>query len=536
MAEFFYRTEDIPPKEIIKFFAETEKDRSIIDVLKNRTPAVLVGSRGVGKSFLLKIAQIELLSTFENDRSFPVYVSFQRSSLIRGEDPDRFQHWMLAKLCSAVLRALEKEGMFGRVPKGASLIAGSEVAANLPNTKIEEIAKQYEGSYRDPELAIDRTAIPSVEEFKDAIEDLAEDLDISRFNFLIDEAAHIFLPAQQRQFFTLFRDLRSHCLICNAAVYPGVTSFGETFQPSHDATMIEIDRDVLDQGYISHMREIVEKQADAATQRNIIQNGQNFATLAYAASGNPRLLLKTLADAPSVVSSELNETIRKFYRTNIWSEHSDLAERYVGHKAVIDWGRQFVETTILPEIKNKNDNYLSSDRNTSCFFWVHRNAPEGVKEALRILSYTGIVKALESGIKATRGEVGKRYAVNLGCLFGLEATPASSAFAIARNLTPKRMTEYGSNHVAFVAMKSLDEGILEAEEGFALEPQFAKPIRVLDLTHWQKEKLESLEIKTVGEVLEASEDDLKKGYYVGDVRARTMKNAAYAAVLEYLSG
>lgn len=536
MTDFFYRTEDIPPAEVGEYFAETQKDRTAVNALKGRTPTILVGSRGVGKSFLLRIAQRELLNNFKEDRVFPIYVSFVRSSLIRSSDVDRFRNWMLAKLCSSAIRSLEKEGLLGGMPRSVNLIAGANVGSHIERTAVEIIADAYEDSYRDPNAPIDKGAVPSVEEFRDAFEDLSGSLNIKRFVFLIDEAAHIFLPEQQRQFFTLFRDLRSHCIVCNAAVYPGVTSFGETFQPRHDATMVEIDRDILDDGYIENMREIVQKQADSTTQRNIIKNGQNFAVLAYAASGNPRLLLKTLTESPGLSSSELNEAIRKFYRSSIWSEHSDLADKYVGHREVIDWGRQFIEGQVLPEIKSKNDQYLTSDRNTSCYFWVHRNAPEIVKEGLRVLSYTGIVKEMESGIKATRGEVGKRYAVNLGCLFALEATPAASSFSIAKSLTPKRMTEFGANHPAYKSIIDIAPMLSEGGQGFALEPQLKKPVSVLDLTNWQKEKLAELSLATVGDVLNASEEQLKLAKYVGDVRARRMKNAAVAAVLEYLSG
>jgi hypothetical protein len=162
--------------------------------------------------------------------------------------------------------------------------------------------------------------LPSVDTMKDALEDLSSELNVTRFALLIDEAAHIFVPEQQRQFFTLFRDLRSHCITCNAAVYPGVTSFGETFQPAHDATMLSLDRDILASNYIESMREIVEKQADSSIFKRIVQNGKNFAILAYAASGNPRLLLKTISMAPAVSSREVSEVIRSYYRTDIWAE------------------------------------------------------------------------------------------------------------------------------------------------------------------------------------------------------------------------
>lgn len=536
MSDFFYRTEDIKPDEVGSYFAETAQDRTAINAIKSRNPAIIVGSRGVGKSFLLRVAQNEMLEIFQKDRVFPVYVSFVRSSLIKSGDEHQFRNWMLARLCSVAIRSLERAGLLGGVPASIGLLAGGQVTSKLGPTKIEEIAQAYENSYRKPAEVIDASAVPSIEDFKDAFEDLADRLSIDRFCFLIDEAAHIFLPEQQRQFFTMFRDLRSHCLSCNAAVYPGVTSFGETFQPSHDATLVHIDRDVLDPKYVENMREIVEKQADSTTQRRIIQNGKNFAVLAYACSGNPRILLKTLAEAPAVSASQVNEVMRSHYRSSIWSEHSALAEKYYGHREVIDWGREFIEGTVLPDLRGKNEAYLAGDKNTSAYFWIHRDAPEVAKEALRILCYTGVLNEMEAGIRATRSEIGKRYMVNLGCLFALEANPASQAFEIAKSLTPKRMTEYGANHSIYrplleaVALKG------DSDEGGHLERQLAKEIDVLDLTQWQKEKLQELGLQTVGEVLEATEEQLKLAKYVGDVRARRMRNAAVASVLEYLSG
>lgn len=536
MSDFFYRTEDIKPDEVNAYFAETMQDRAVINALKGRNPAIIIGSRGVGKSFLLRVAQSEMLKSFDEDRVFPIYVSFVRSSLIKSGDQNQFRNWMLARLCSVALRALERSGLLGSVPASLGLLAGGQVHSKIGPTKIEEIANAYEDSYRRPSESIDASAVPTIEDFKDAFEDLSEKLNIDRFCFLIDEAAHIFLPEQQRQFFTMFRDLRSHCLSCNAAVYPGVTSFGETFQPSHDATLVHIERDVLDAKYVDNMREIVQKQADSTTLRNIVQNGKNFAVLAYACSGNPRILLKTLAEAPSVSSSQVGDVIKNHYRTSIWSEHSALAEKYYGHKEVIDWGRNFIESTVLPELKAKNETYMASDRNTSAYFWIHRDAPEVVKEALRILCYTGILIEMEAGIRATRSEVGKRYMVNLGCLFALDANPTSHAFQIAKALTPKRMTEYGASNPIYKSLTSAVALQGDKEDGGDLKRQFAKPIEVLDLTQWQKEKLKELELLTVGAVLEATEEQLKIARYVGDVRARRMRNAAVASVLEYLSG
>lgn len=536
MSDFFFRTEDIKPEDVGTYFVESKKDREIVDALKSKNPTVLIGSRGVGKSFLLRVAQKELNDTFPVQRVYPVYLSFVKSSLIQSTDPDRFKNWMLSRIASTILRSLLKSGLIAKTSLSARQLAGGEVTESQP-TKLETAAEAYENSWKNPSAPVDGSKIPVVDDLKEALEEIASEANIERFALFIDEAAHIFVPEQQRQFFTLFRDLRSHCITCNAAVYPGVTSFGDTFQPAHDATMIAVDRDILSSEYVENMREIVQKQSvDSTLLRNIAKNIGNFSILAYAASGNPRLLLKTLSATPKVNSSQTNEVIREFYRTDIWSEHSTLADKYSGHRAVIDWGRQFCENQVFPELKLKNDQYLSVDKNTSAYIWIHRDAPATIKEALRVLSYTGILSEQAAGIKASRGEIGTRYVVNLGCLFSLEATPSATSLEIAKGLTPKRMTEYGANHSSYKPLIELAGTFSGAENGHALKIQLDKSIEVLDLSGWQRSKLLELGLQSVGDILTATEDKLKEAYYVGDIRARRMRNAAIAAVLEYLSG
>ncbi|MES2687928.1 MAG: hypothetical protein V4706_13985 [Pseudomonadota bacterium] len=537
MSDFYIRTEDISNEDLLGLFVETDRDRQIINALKSQVPTVLVGSRGVGKSFLLKVAAAEQKRDLATTGAFPVYVSFTKSSLVQFSKPEQFQWWMLAKLCNSVFRALAKEGLLIKAPKQLSILAGGNAAGSSSRSQLEEVEEAFELSWRNPDQQIDVSAVPDVDSFREAIEDVCGELKLSRISLFIDEAAHVFLPQQQRSFFTLFRDLRTSFLTCNAAIYPGVTSYGETFQKAHDANFISVERDPLSSDYGRNMREIVERQADSNTQREIAKNGQLFAVLAYAASGNPRLLLKTIINAKTINSTAINEVVRTFYRQEIWAEHSLLAEKYPGHKHLIDWGRRFVEDVVLSDLQKKNSQSLVTDKSTSCFFWVHRDAPMAVKHALQILAYTGVVSEHSLGIKATRAEVGTRYSVNLGCLFALESLPSQTAFAISQALSVKRMTEFGSNHSSYLDLGTND-GTLEnsAVNREALMQQLGKDISVLDISGWQKSKLRELELNTVGNVLKATEQDLKKAEYVGNVRARQMRNAAEAAVFEYLSG
>ena len=185
---------------------------------------------------------------------------------------------MIARICRAVLRKVRKMGLLSSTPSSANILAGLP-AGHADTDGLAELIRSYEESWKTPGQNVDASGVPDIEEVKEALEDLAEELGINRFALLMDEAAHIFLPTQQRQFFTLFRDLRSHCVTCNAAVYPGVTSYGDTFQPTHDATMVSLNRDINDAGYVGSMRQIVEKQADSTLLKKITKNGQNLSLI-----------------------------------------------------------------------------------------------------------------------------------------------------------------------------------------------------------------------------------------------------------------
>lgn len=530
MSDFKIRTETIKSSKILDYFVETKEDRKIIERLKSDSPIVLVGSRGVGKSFLLRVAEAELKRDIGQYNVVPVYISFTEGSVLQLEDEHDFYQWMLAKMCSGFLRSIKKLGISTPV----SLLAGkSEIEEH---SYLSKLISEFEQTWKDNTKIINSQELPTIDDFKDAVEDICEEAEIESVNFFIDEAAHILRPAQQRQFFNLYRDINSPYINCNAAIYPGVTSFGNNFQPIHDATFLYLDRDVSSTGYVEYMRNIVEKQADSALLSKIAKNMGNFSVLTYAANGNPRALLKTLSQASSISSREVNTTIKSFYKSDIWEEHTLLSNKYSGFTEFIDWGRNFVEDYVLPDIKEKNDLYMSEDKKTTRYFWIHRDAPETVKKALNLLCYTGIISLHTDAVKATRSHVGTRYSVNVGCLLSLENVPASTSLPIVKNTTIKRMTEYGENHSAYDDLKpnvtDFDDSVINS----ALNEQLSKSVDFLDLPLWLIDSLKSIELTQIKDVLDATEDKIQEAYYVGKVRSRYIKNEATSAVFEYLSG
>jgi hypothetical protein len=535
--EFIIRTEDVRPDEVLGLFVPIQRDRELIDKLKSASPLIIEGSRGTGKSLLFRVCEQEQLQEFSASRILPVYLSFARSSLINTTDPRQFQHWMLASLASRIARSISQSGLSTAPTAAIRILSGGDSDKPGAKTKLEILTEEFENSYKDDTAQIDASAIPTVERFKDAIEDICQAIDIRRFNILFDEAAHIFRPEQQRQFFTLFRDLRSPYMTCNAAVYPGVTAYGDSFEMSHDAQIQSLNRDITSPDYVDQMREIVFKQADSKLQETIARQGNIFAALAYAVSGNPRLLLKTIALAGIIRSTEIERVIKEFFRDAIWAEHSGLGERYPGHKAIIDWGRSFVEQFVIPNAIEKNQAWNAEKKSErTCFFWIHRDAPEAVREGLRLLMYTGIVTRLDSGVVATRSHIGTRYAVNIGCLAAPTSAPIAFITDLRQGLSVKRMTEYGANFQTFTEVAKVVGDSIEADVSVVLAKLLKKPVQVLDISEHQKRALASISIDTLGQALNCTEADFMKADYIGPKRSRRIKNVVTAAVIEYLSG
>src|SRR5690606_3683599 len=121
---------------------------------------------------------------------------------------------------------------------------------------LKSIVKAFEDSYKE-QSHIDATSLPDIEDVKEAIESICSENDLERIFIFFDEAAHVFRPEQQRQFFNLFKDLRSPYIICNAAIYPGVTYFGESFETTHDCTYKKIERNIRDSDYLQYFKDIV---------------------------------------------------------------------------------------------------------------------------------------------------------------------------------------------------------------------------------------------------------------------------------------
>lgn len=553
--EIIFRTEDLKQREIQDKFVETGKDRENIEYLKKKTPIILSGSRGTGKTMLLKMAEKEMDDKFDEDRILPVFVSFSKAIFVDiDKDILYFKQWMLSKIMFELRIKLKKHGIGITQPSIFGSLFGcndeTDELTDKLNTFIsimEETWRRKDGDANEKLQEVfgvepDRIGVISdVDYFKKLIEELCEYYNIERVVLLFDEACHNFIPIQQREFFTFFRDLRTPYISCKAAVYPGITSYG-TFQAFHDAEIRKVERDISDKDYVSNMREMVRNQLGEDVYKIFESNGDNFDALIYAASGNPRLMLKSIYTASNELKSlnttNTNNTIKQFYRTNIWNEHTKLGEIYTGYKPLIDWGRAFIEDKVLEETYNKNKKRLKEgDYSQTIFFAINRKAPEIVKKAMKILEYSGIVTLHTEGTKV-RTEILDRYQLNFGIVLAAETkeTPVKRYKEIINHLSIKLYTEYGENSPAYGNVTGIVLNGNTEKSSSVLKSILDSKIEKLDLTTFQMETLKDSGFVTIGDVLKGCEDDLQRAYGIGPVRARRIFNIVFNASIEYISG
>ncbi|MEL6232545.1 MAG: hypothetical protein AAFR24_21790, partial [Cyanobacteria bacterium J06627_3] len=296
---------------------------------------------------------------------------------------------------------------------------------------------------------------------------------------------------------------------------------------------------ISDSDYLQYFKDIVFKQSDDKLKADIDRQRDLFNTLALSSGGNPRMLLRTLQDLPKLNTSNVNAVIKSFYRNKIWIEHTELGEKYKGHQGIIDWGRNFLENSVIPRVEDYNNSRKEKGVDESTiYFWIHKDSPESVKESLRLLTYTGIIRTIDSAVRATRSELGTRFEIKYGCMISLESSPHGESSEFYKNLSIKKFPEFGKNQPSYSGSEELLQTSDEFQYKKSLRSLLAKPIDVLTLlTSWQKEKLKSVGIQTIENLHANTEESLiEKIYGVGPARARLMKNAANAELLEYISG
>lgn len=392
------RAEDFTDEDFINCFTETDRERDIITKLKGPGAHLLEGPRGVGKSSLLKKAELELDDEFPHSKIVGVYVNFKASLLVEsgsthiGFDP--FLCWVAAKVLDAFykkckkLQFIKSEEIGERYRRVFSLGQGwraSELEQNINDLQSLAIAlndkSRQEIVERLSGAGLERFA--NVEAITDFIKGIVADANLTRINFLFDEAAHTFDEQQQETFFQFFKLLHGGTLAVKAATYPGITSYGRNFEIGQDAIKISISStdENLEPSRTElrkYFRTLLSKRLPGNRLKNVMDSGEAIDLLILLSHGNPRVFLQTvskwLSSRELSKRSALNAS-NQYVASELTSYHLGLKKRLPRFASHIELGMTLIKSHIIPELQKKNEGKAPDLKIQTIYFTVESTTP-----------------------------------------------------------------------------------------------------------------------------------------------------------------
>jgi ABC-type lipoprotein export system ATPase subunit len=397
---FEERAEHLSRSDFATWTLLSRRERQTVKKLVGPGAKLLTGPRGSGKSTLLRAAYFE---SAESSDVLPVYVNYATSLALEplfhrhANALQIFRQWLLAKIVVAAEVSFEE--IDRRPPaeltelavKAQSLIhdlgAGQDPSDHLPSFAPGTLLAQLE---RWASVASRRRVV-----------------------LLLDDAAHAFSNHQQREFFEVFRELRSRRVSAKAAVYPGITSYSPYMHVGNEAELVEAWSQPSDDAYLKSMRELVSRRLPNEMLDLLEDRDEILDYLALASFGLPRGFLvmvsqvlsvdeetaarpPTRRDAEQAVAAHA-QTVRDIF--------SALAVKMPRYKRFVETG-QDLERAMSMALAQFNRNRPASSK--AVMVGIAQPLEPELEKILGMLEYAGIVRKVDS---VSRGEKGvfERY-------------------------------------------------------------------------------------------------------------------------------
>lgn len=567
------RSEDLVDDQVKQLAVIGPIEREIISTLKKSGAHLLEGARGVGKSMLLRSAELDTDAEFKAERNLAVYVNFKTSTLLEGVkagERDAFQIWVNAKILQALhdkLVALDLVGKGGQADPYQTVfgIASVESTRSFLKEKIHLLQKLAFATDKDKQDVLSQIGGDFIDHVLDTgylveiINGVIDQFRLEKVTFYFDEAAHTFIPSQQEIFFEIFKLLHGAKIAAKAAVYPSVTSYGRNFEVGQDAIVLSMDR--FEPGSAGRaanrdqFRAIIDKRIPprSSLRKKIFTKGELLDLCIDLSTGNPRAFLHLLNRALDGGFSERSVSLatQDFVDKELLPYHANLAKRLPKYAPHVRVGLDLLRGYIIPEIRTKNHRQTKSGYQ-SAFFTVQRDISPNLKLALDIMCYSGVL--INKGtVKIAERQTGLRYMIHLA-LLSTEKAFSSSRLADAINaisLTDYR--EFSSNDSQIETyLRELKEATDQCSTCSAPLPLNAKfcnecgtrvetksiisglleePVDALSLGDGLKQRVKPY-YPLVGNVVQAKREEIMQIKYIKEVRSRIIKNAAD----EFISG
>jgi ABC-type hemin transport system ATPase subunit len=383
----------------------TPDNKKVVAKLKSPGAKLLTGPRGSGKSTLLRAAYFDML---DGQTVLPVYVNYARSLALEplfhrnANALAMFRQWVLLKIVVGVRETFQDLG----------IAAPGQLADMVDEAEryIDEL-----GAGQEPAAMSSMVSPAAVIRH---LERWASEAGRRRVVLLLDDAAHAFSQQQQREFFELFRELRSGRLAAKAAVYPGITYYSPTMHVGNEFELVEAWYRPDADDYLATMRALLQRRLPPSLLARFEGREELVDFLALASFGIPRGFLVMLrqvlgveeddesaeADLPTPTKLAADRAVSA-YAQSVRDIFSSLADKMPRYRHFVEVGSE-LEHTMASRLARFNVNRKSGSKAVVIGLSEPLGAP--LSRVLAMLEYAGLVRMMDS---VSRGEKGvfQRY-------------------------------------------------------------------------------------------------------------------------------
>lgn len=418
-SRFEERAEHLSRQELSEWTRFTDRDHDILAKIKGPGAKLVSGPRGSGKSTLLRKAYYDLL---DNSEVICAYINFSKSLALeplfhsRSDAAKIFRQWVIAKILIGLAEVSEatdlvtEDSVSSLFEKSALLIRSLE-RGDSPALSLEISASQLLG----------------------LLERIVAKNAAKRCVLLLDDAAHAFSPEQQREFFEIFRELRSRTVSLKAAVYPGVTSYSSNFHVGHEAELVEVWYMPEGEEYLSTMRSIAKQRLTPEMFALFEGREELLDLLALAAFGLPRGFLYMLShlieaeyDATKKPTRNSAEKAISAYASSVHGIHTALSQKLPRYKHFVQTGERLQKEVVVALRKFNLAKPLPRKAATL-------GLPEPISEELRrvlsFLEYSGVVRKMGVGSRGQKGTY-HRYRLHYALVISENALSLGRSYTV----------------------------------------------------------------------------------------------------------
>lgn len=482
-AELILASEDFTKEDFEKFHCFYKYEENIISQLMAHGPILLKGGRGTGKSALMREANRRLV---HSDSACGIYLSLRHLTLLRSRG-EVYEREFLKILNDTISKTAMDRFGYNFVCESNLYDVHKEII------KFSEYIKK-------------------------------------RIVLFFDDAAHIGRETGLEEFFDIFRTLSSSAVSCKAAIYPGVTRFGTRFDVYNDAKVIDISRRYGQTEFKEFFYEVMRlrylKDIENENYFSSISAEDTAEFLGMVVLGNVRSFIKGCSimfeDGKKVTFAKLSEILLTLASDFFWPMIEEIRYKIGVYEPLMDSCMNIAEII-----------YNDCGEKKATSFIMHRNLVNKYTKCLEILEYAGFIAKREASRGMKQGGRGTRYAINL-CNVLEKVVGTRLTKELYQEWTRQKIedVQFAANSVAFNGVElpdidvNLNLGILE----FDIEKLKKSNIFPYGLTEDKIQRLKENGYQNVGQLAEATEQQLKEIYRIGDRTVERIKNVVEQAI------